>query len=110
MTRDLPVGSVIAVAGLVDCYYIVNNPGTNVDIAKHISVGAESMTLDKRHPDFSKYIVPSEQEIAFGDWTPGRYAWILDNVRLIEPVPAKGRQRLWEWNEEGFTWVSRQTG
>jgi hypothetical protein len=39
-----------------------------------------------------------EAERAFGDYTPGRYAWILaDVVPLEEPVPARGRQGLWEW-------------
>lgn len=32
----------------------------------------------------------------FGDFAPGRYAWLLDNVRPIGPVPARGRQGLWE--------------
>lgn len=96
-TKLLPVGAVIAIADLVDCYYIVYHPGTDIDIAKHINIGAESMTNDKHDHDFGKYIVPSEQELSFGDWTPGRYAWILENVRQIEPVPAKGMQRLWEW-------------
>ena len=99
-TELLPVGSVIAIADLVDCYYIVNHPGTNIDISKSIGIGAESMTLNKRDPDFGKYIVPTDQEIAFGDWTPGRYAWILDNIRQIEPVPAKGQQRIWEWDKQ----------
>jgi hypothetical protein len=29
-----------------------------------------------------------------GDFTPGRFAWILDNVRPIDPVPMKGAQGL----------------
>ena len=33
-----------------------------------------------------------------GDYTPGRYAWKLANVqKLPEPIPAKGRQGLWNW-------------
>lgn len=37
-------------------------------------------------------------ELAFGDYTPGHYAWILEDVqRLPEPVPAKGRLGLWDW-------------
>ena len=39
-------------------------------------------------------------ELAFGDYTYGRYAWILANVRRIEPVSAKGMQRIWEWEGE----------
>lgn len=44
--------------------------------------------------------IPAEasQEYAFGDYTPGRYAWLLTNVRrLPEPIPAKGALSLWEW-------------
>ncbi|CQR74146.1 ASCH domain protein [Sporomusa ovata DSM 2662] len=100
--NDLPLGAVIAIVDLVDCYYIVHHPGTDIDIAKNINIGAESMTEDKHDPDFGKYIVPTEQEFAFGDWTPGRYAWILENVHSIDPIPAKGRQRLWEWEAPGW--------
>ncbi len=39
-----------------------------------------------------------EAEIAFGDYTIGRYAWILGDVRRFrEPIPAKGALGLWEW-------------
>lgn len=38
------------------------------------------------------------QEKAFGDFTPGRYAWFLDDIEeLLEPVPTRGKQGLWEW-------------
>ena len=34
----------------------------------------------------------------WGDFSPGRYLWFLELVeRLPEPVPAAGRQRLWDW-------------
>ena len=37
-------------------------------------------------------------ELSFGDFTPGRYAWFLDDVEeLVEPIPARGRQGLWLW-------------
>ncbi len=37
-------------------------------------------------------------ETAFGDYAPGRWAWILENVRaLSEPIPARGALGLWEW-------------
>jgi activating signal cointegrator 1 len=40
----------------------------------------------------------SEAELAFGDYSDGRLAWLLANVKqLDEPVPAKGRLGLWEW-------------
>ena len=64
----LPLGAVIAVVELIDVYYI---------------------TLENR---------PVEPEYSFGDYTPGRFAWVLRDVcRLPNPEPAKGRLGLWEW-------------
>lgn len=41
--------------------------------------------------------VVSNEEIIFGDFTPGRYGWVLANVRqLNEPVMCSGAQQLWE--------------
>lgn len=33
-------------------------------------------------------------ELEFGDYTIDRYAWILANVRQIDPVPAKGNNEF----------------
>jgi len=41
----------------------------------------------------------SDQEKAFGDFRRGRFAWRIENVKLLEtPVACKGRLGLWEWN------------
>lgn len=46
-------------------------------------------------------------ERALGDWTPGRWAWRLDDVAaLIEPVGAKGKQGWWDWDEPEVTSVT----
>jgi hypothetical protein len=35
-------------------------------------------------------------ELAMGDYRPGRYAWIMTNPRpLATPIPMPGRQMLW---------------
>lgn len=40
----------------------------------------------------------TDQEFALGDYCEGRYAWELRDVhRFAEPIPAKGKQRLWNW-------------
>ena len=39
-------------------------------------------------------------QLPYGDFTPGRYAWLLADVTPIDPVPAKGKQGLWEWAEQ----------
>lgn len=95
---DLPLGAVIATAELVNVWRIVFHPGTNVDKAKHIPLGAESLSTDKHAPDFGDYFVPTEKERALGFWAAGRYAWELRNVKILpEPIPAKGGNGLWNF-------------
>lgn len=39
-----------------------------------------------------------EQEQAFGDYTPGRYAWLLASVQpFVVPMSARGMLGLWNW-------------
>jgi hypothetical protein len=73
--EDTPFGKVIAIAELVDCVEMTN---------ERIAAWREMY---------------GDDEIAFGHFEPGRYAWIHANVRRIELVPAKGRQRIWEWEQ-----------
>ncbi len=41
----------------------------------------------------------SDKEYAHGDWDEGRWAWLLVDIRpLKEPIPAKGKQGLWDWD------------
>jgi hypothetical protein len=64
---ELPLGAIVATCTLVDCVRI---------------------TLDN---------VPPAPECVFGDYTAGRWAWHLSEVKaLAEPVPARGRLGLWE--------------
>lgn len=47
-------------------------------------------------------IVPRAQEILFGDYGEGRWAWGLRMVEVFtEPIPAKGALGLWEFNDGG---------
>jgi len=41
------------------------------------------------------------QELALGDYSPGRYAWFLQKiVALDEPIPTVGGLKLWEWDRQ----------
>lgn len=41
-------------------------------------------------------------EFAFGDYSEGRWAWLLLDIHpLPTPIPAVGHQGFWEWNAEG---------
>lgn len=39
------------------------------------------------------------QERAFGNYTSGRFAWRLENVRVFpQPIPYRGQQGMWVWD------------
>jgi activating signal cointegrator 1 len=63
-----------------------------------------SEVLDNRHNVFSVSLEPlSDQERAFGDYSPGRFAWILEDVKLLpKPIPVKGSLGLWEWQQKAM--------
>ncbi len=92
--RRLPLGAVVAVADLVDVVPMVEMFDT--DAPSVIGPAGDHwwhFPADERHPDYGGRII--DDQVPYGDFTPGRYAWLLDNVRPIDPVPAKGRQGLW---------------
>lgn len=77
---ELPRGAVIALCKIVDCLPTE-------------SLGCLSGVFD----DYPELDTP--QERAFGDYSPGRWAWIMEEAKpLTEPKPAKGALGLWEWN------------
>lgn len=70
--NELPRGSIIAIGELRNVYHST--------------------------PDFESDL--TEQEAALGFYGPGRFAWYIDNVRLLEtPIVARGQQGLWDWSE-----------
>ncbi len=43
----------------------------------------------------------TERERALGDYSPGRFAWVLQNPEMFDtPIPARGNQGWWTWNGE----------
>ena len=38
-----------------------------------------------------------KREIALGDYRPGRFGFVLTDIRLIRPFPIRGQQRMWNW-------------
>lgn len=65
-------GKIICKCQLVDCVYM------------------DQAFLDK--------IQDNKQEFLCGDFSLGRYAWILENVEpLNEPIPAKGHLNIWNY-------------
>lgn len=53
--------------------------------------------------------VLSMKERAFGDYTIGRFAWLLKDVRVLStPIPTRGYQGLWDLDPEVAAAVNKQ--
>ncbi len=69
-SRDLVLGAVMAVGDLVACHLVTE--------------------------EFVEGLNPTEK--LYGDYTLGRWAWEIQDVKLVGPYPCPGKRRLWEWD------------
>jgi activating signal cointegrator 1 len=78
---QLPRGKIVALVEVVDC------------------LPTAGVRVNGGGPKYADWVHElSDQERAFGDYSPGRYGWILDKVRpLPEPIAARGMPGLWRW-------------
>lgn len=82
--KNLPTGVIIAKCELVDCIQVKES---------NMCISPTAILVDNTKIDKNEY--------AFGDYTEGRYAWILANIKLLkDPIPAKGKLSLWEYGGE----------
>ena len=87
--NNLPLGAVVATAELAGCWRTHSREGGGYLIRKSFLTAGRLETTS---------VDIGETEALFGDFSPRRFAWELINVvALPEPVPAKGRQGLWNW-------------
>lgn len=72
--EELSFGCIVAIADLVSCQRMTNAP----------------------HPAQSEIGIhqQTELEIAVGDWAVNRFAWGLENIAKISPLPYTGAQGL----------------
>lgn len=79
----LPRSCMVATCTLVDCIQITNKREVYGYV---VSMG------------YNVVIPPDQPELDFGDYTPGRFAWLLADIK---PLPiaysARGALGLWEW-------------
>lgn len=54
------------------------------------------VTLKDVVPFEKKHLEPALMEP--GDFEKGLFAWLLDDVRIIKPIPLKGKLSLWNYN------------
>lgn len=84
---EFQCGSVIATCRLIACVP-----------TRELQTNRRLLVDDDAHCDDFEM---TETERAFGDYSPGRWAWLLADIkRLPEPDPARGSRRLWEWDAE----------
>jgi len=82
----MPLGAIVATCELVDVWPIVYDG----EYQTEISDGEWS---------FSNWHTVSDQERAFGDYSPGRFVWLLADVKpLATPIPVRGALGLWTWD------------
>ena len=48
--------------------------------------------------DFLNLMKKNENEFNLGLYEIGRYAWILEDVEPIYPIPAKGKLNIWNYD------------
>lgn len=94
---ELPLGAVVGEVELVSCR-VMQEDGT-LAFPGQMHAGLELPTifrfLDREDHD-------PAVELAFGDYTPGRFGWLLRNpIAWENPVPARGALGLWEWDSTG---------
>jgi len=82
--EKLPFGAIIGKVDLVDTF------PTELLVS-------EGKPIEK----FIEGLDITPQEIAFGDYSPNRFGWILENpVVFDKPIPAKGKLGIWNYDEK----------
>lgn len=90
----LPLGAFVSRVQLVDVV-----PTDDVEFYGNTTelLGAPWVQVPEDHPeDAPAYVEVDASERPYGDYSPGRYAWLFADIEPItKPVPARGRQGLW---------------
>lgn len=71
---DMNYGNIICRCNLVDCIY-----------------------MDE---EFIEYIKQNPTEYNVGEYKLGRYAWVIEDIEPIYPIPAKGQLNIWNFDRD----------
>ncbi len=71
---DLKYGYIICKCNLVDCIYMT-----------------EEFIKQEKEKNLNNFIA--------GRYEVGRYAWVLDDIELIDPIQAKGQLGIWNYKK-----------
>ena len=70
----LNYGNIICKCNLIDCVYMT-----------------EEFINQEKENNYNNFIA--------GEYKEGRYAWILDSIEEVEPIPVKGKLGIWNYNK-----------
>lgn len=84
--HNLPTGVILAKVKLSDCWSIGEDWQSGMPVLFGGQGRAQQISLKETH---------------FGWYEPGRYAWELSDVEMVEHIPAKGQLGLWNFNIKG---------
>lgn len=87
--KPLPLGALLGQVNLLDC------------VETWPSWASVEPWFTGEHQGRAWHVPPPEPEQSFGDYRPGRFAWLLDeHCAFAEPIPCKGQLGLWEYGGE----------
>ena len=87
----MTTGCVVATAELVGCW----------EVRRVVDEETVHLTGCGREAVIHKFENLGNERI-FGNFEIGRFAWQLANIKMLDtPIPAKGKQGLWEWDDGG---------
>lgn len=93
LAESLTFGAVVAVADLTDCLPIYDvSDDTGYHTGRPVLWKRDALFIDtepkSKNPET---LIDVSDQLPYGDFTPGRFGWLLDNVRpLSAPIPHKG--------------------
>ena len=74
-------------------------PGDDLPLGAVVATARIALCCPTEYADRQIEEWGAEHEREFGDYSPGRYLWVLaDVVALPTPLPARGALGLWEWD------------
>lgn len=102
---DMPLGAVVATCTLADVVPMMVAPGPPVNVAtgegRSILIHPDGSLWGNHCPDTTVFDWQDlTDQLPFGDFTPGRYAWLLTDIKPCDPAPAKGRLGMWDWEAD----------
>lgn len=99
--KDLPLGAIVGTASLDECGRIGRRNG-------HVWLDY-AFGYRQRDPDDG--IPVTGDEVEFGDYTPGRFGFVMTKASVIEtPIFVKGALQFWTLGEEASARVAAAMG